>query len=186
MDGCEVGRHAQGLCKKHYSRAKNAGELAISKPLPLSERFWSKVDKSEGCWNWTGQRNELGYGLFWLNGKGGNRAHRFAYEDMVGPIPEGMVLDHRCHNASCVNPAHLRACTQKQNSEHKRGAYRGNPSGIRGVHWRKDTAKWTGSVMHNYKAYRVGSYDNKWEAEAAVLALRLELFTHNDIDRRAA
>jgi hypothetical protein len=186
MEGCEKPNHAQTLCKTHYTRARLGGELNISKRLPLDERFWAKVAKSDGCWNWTGQVNELGYGLFWRDGRGGHRAHRIAWELTNGPIPEGMVLDHRCHNATCVNPDHLRVCTQKQNTEHKRGAYRGNPSGIRGVHWRKDTNKWTGSVMHNYKKYNVGCFDTKREAEAAVIALRLELFTHNDVDRRAA
>lgn len=186
VDGCEASSHAHRLCSPHYKRAVRAGDIEVKQPAPLAARFWEKVAKTEGCWNWTGQVNELGYGLFWLNGKGGYRAHRMAWELTNGTIPDGMVIDHRCHNAGCVNPSHLRVCTQKENSEHKRGAYKGNPSGLRGVHWRKDTKKWTGSVMHNYKMYRVGSFETKEEADAAVTALRLELFTHNDIDRRVA
>jgi hypothetical protein len=183
-EGCGQQQHAKKYCKKHYELARKSGEIVAAKKKSLPERFWEKVEKTDTCWNWTGQRNELGYGLMWLNGKGGYRAHRMAYELSIGPIPEGMVIDHRCHNASCVNPAHLRACTQKQNSEHKIGASKGNPSGRRGVHWRKDTNKWTGSVMHNMKLYHIGSYTDIDEAEAAVLALRLRHFTHTDIDRQ--
>ena len=184
FEGCEKRYEKKGYCNTHYRRVQRRGTPADPVPVTLAERFWAKVDKTDGCWNWKGQTNELGYGLVWLDGKGNNRAHRIAYELTVGPIPEGLVLDHKCHNASCVNPAHLRACTQKQNSEHKRGAYRGSLTGIRGVSWRKDTKKWVAYVTHNYKMHRLGCFEDIRDAEAAVIAKRLELFTHNDIDRQ--
>jgi len=77
-------------------------------------RFWSKVSKTENCWNWTGWLR-LGYGQFNV-GRRKFAAHRVAYELTVGPIPEGMQLDHLCRNTRCVNPAHLEPVTPVENT----------------------------------------------------------------------
>jgi hypothetical protein len=79
------------------------------------ERFWSKVDKTESCWNWTASKNTQGYGGFKLNGKV-KKAHRVAYELTRGHIPDGLVLDHLCRNHSCVNPDHLEPVTHRENT----------------------------------------------------------------------
>lgn len=76
-------------------------------------RFWSKVVKTEFCWLWTGAAHKKadGYGRVDANGKR-FLAHRFAYELLVGPIPEGHELDHVvCENTRCVNPAHVEPVT---------------------------------------------------------------------------
>lgn len=76
--------------------------------------FWAKVDKSGGCWLWTGKTLVRGYGQTWID----NRkvyAHRLAYELAVGPIPPGLVLDHLCHTPACCNPEHLEPVTQSEN-----------------------------------------------------------------------
>lgn len=81
------------------------------------DRFWAKVEKGDGCWLWTGNVAGGGYGRFYP-GKPGPvsiAAHRFAYEVEVGPIPDGLVLDHTCRVRLCVNPAHLDAVTQREN-----------------------------------------------------------------------
>jgi HNH endonuclease len=68
-----------------------------------------------GCWVWTGKISKNGYGAVTVNYKSVG-AHRFFYEELVGPIPEGLVLDHLCRNRACVNPAHLEQVTCRVNN----------------------------------------------------------------------
>ena len=76
--------------------------------------FWAKIDKSGICWEWTGSKNNGGYGLFGLNYKM-RSAHRVSYEIKWGKIPDGLVINHMCRNRGCVNPDHLEVVTQKVN-----------------------------------------------------------------------
>jgi hypothetical protein len=83
-------------------------------------QFWAKVSKagSVDCWVWRAARIPDGYGQFG-NGDDPSRstlAHRVAYELLVGPIPEGLVIDHLCRNRPCVNPAHLEPVTRRENT----------------------------------------------------------------------
>jgi hypothetical protein len=156
----------------------------------LAERFWEKVDR-EGplnddgtrCWLWTASTLPKGYGKFSVGGKYGGwaYAHRVAYELMRGPIEE--FLDHRytCPK-NCVNPDHLRPATKKQDAENLTGPYSTNKCGVRGVCWTK--GKWQVVVKHHGKNYYGGRFIVLAEAEAAAIALRNRLFTHNDLDRR--
>lgn len=89
------------------------------KPRPLPERFMEKVEEHDsGCWLWTGQLQPNGYARFMVGSRsdGSPRkvlAHRWAYEHFIGPIPEGMTIDHvrdrGCRHRNCVNPEHLEA-----------------------------------------------------------------------------
>ena len=98
-------------------------------------RFWSYVDKSStehpDGWLWTGEIESNGYGRIYVDGKR-QGAHRFAYELLVGPIPEGLTVDHQCHNRDagcrglcvhrrCVRPEHLILATYRENVLASRG-----------------------------------------------------------------
>ncbi|MBA4019174.1 MAG: HNH endonuclease [Pirellula sp.] len=84
------------------------------------KRFWSKVEKIEGgCWIWTAGKVAGGYGhiTFRRDGKQVDQlAHRLAYQLLVGPIPEGLEIDHLCRNRACVNPEHMEAVTSRVNT----------------------------------------------------------------------
>ena len=71
-------------------------------------------DAATGCWLWQNASTPPGYGVFYLWGKQ-TYAHRASYELHVGPIPEGLVIDHLCRNRRCVNPEHLEPVTQRIN-----------------------------------------------------------------------
>lgn len=76
--------------------------------------LWSKVDKTDSCWNWTAALNHYGYGVVRVE-KRARMAHRHIYELLVGPIPERRDLDHLCRNRRCVNPAHLEPVSRRTN-----------------------------------------------------------------------
>lgn len=86
------------------------------KSLPL--RFESKVERTDTCWLWLGATNSRGYGCWGVEGVS-QLAHRVAYELLVGPIPEGLTIDHLCFNKVCVNPAHMEPVTREENSRRK-------------------------------------------------------------------
>lgn len=157
---------------RHYGHGKS-----------YEQRFWEKVEKTDGCWQWTGACNDKGYGQLSI----GARiiyAHRFSWEWHYGPIHRRLDIDHTCFSHGCVNPGHLRPATRKQNMENLPGLQKNNTSGVRGVWWDKARDRWIARVNHNQRPVHVGRFVRLEDAEAAVLAKRLELFTHNDLDRR--
>lgn len=145
----------------------------------VEERFWSKVDKTGDCWTWTAACTPDGYGKIRHEGKL-VYAHRLSYEWMHGEIPEGMYIDHRCFQRNCVRPDHLRLVTNAQNHQNRRGAQSNSTTGVRGVGWHKASRKYQAQVTLNGKSYSAGYYDTLEAAEAAVIAKRRELFTHDD------
>lgn len=162
----------------------------VSQPSPQPStrieweaRFWKKVDKSGDCWLWIAGKDAYGYGQFSIGFKK-VKPHRLSYEMAKGPIPEGMVIDHRCHNRVCVNPAHLRAITQKQNTENRSEATSG-AAGFRGVTLRP-SGRFVVQVKHNQQRHYGGTFNTIEEAAEAARQLRLQLFTHNDLDRKAS
>lgn len=159
----------------------------MGKVVPLEDRFWAKVDKSGECWRWTAATDSHGYGQIVLPGTPVKKApaHRLSWALANGPIPDGLFIDHVCHNTLCVRPEHLRLATNKQNLEN-RGAQANSKSGVRGVNWHKAAGKWRAVVKHNMVHHYIGLFASIDDAEAAVKAKRNELFTHNDTDRIAS
>lgn len=86
----------------------------------IADRFWQKVDFTDTCWLWTEGRSKGGYPIFHIPKVGGADrqivyAHRYAYGFCVGPIPEGLTIDHLCETKLCVLPEHLEPTTLRVN-----------------------------------------------------------------------
>lgn len=86
-----------------------------ARKLSIAERFESKVLKTDGCWLWQRAKSSSGYGVFGVAWGHSMCAHRFAYEQAVGPIPDGLEIDHLCSNRLCVRPDHLEPVTREEN-----------------------------------------------------------------------
>lgn len=138
-DGCAKAVFCRCLCKSHYEWLRKRGLLTVDRhrALPVADRFWAKVDKSGDCWVWTSSLYRFGYGQFFLSRGKSISAHRYAYEALVGPVPQGLELDHLCHtrdlscpggwtcpHRKCVNPAHLEPVTHAENMARGRNAGR--------------------------------------------------------------
>lgn len=85
------------------------------------KHFWSKVRLTESCWLYEGHVAKDGYGRFNPWRPGGSKspllAHRLAYENLVGDVPDGLQLDHLCRVRNCVNPEHLEPVTSRVNTQ---------------------------------------------------------------------
>jgi len=79
------------------------------------ERLWTKVLKTDHCWLWLGSKSPKGYGAIQIRGKR-LYVHRLTYEWLIGPIPDGLTLDHLCGTRNCVRPTHLEPVTRGENA----------------------------------------------------------------------
>jgi hypothetical protein len=187
VEGCDKPGRNRGMCSMHYERWRKTGTTDSQRPT-TEQRFWSKVDTSAGpdaCWPWTGTLHRAtGYGLFLPTGQRKYaRAHRFMYELTHPNELGGKQVDHICINRICVNPAHLRLATKKQNMENRLGAQRNSTTGARGV-TRLASGKFRAQVQHNGANHYRGTFATIGEAAEAARLLRCGLFTHNDVDRQ--
>jgi len=117
VDGCDRSdRLTRGMCLLHYTRWKRSGDpTKVNRyvtPDEIERGFarFAQVNQRTACWRWLGTvgGNKRPY-------LGGHLAYRVAYELYVGPIPEGMEIDHLCGNGQCVNPGHLEPVTSAEN-----------------------------------------------------------------------
>ena len=121
-----------------------AARCGLQDRLDLWLRFekFVSVDR-RGCWLWVGT-NRKGYGYFYDRGHHATRAHRFLWEQINGPVPNGLELDHLCRNTKCVNPNHLEAVTHLENM---RRGWNATKSYCKNGHLRTDES----SYLHEYK-----------------------------------
>lgn len=130
ITGCTALARKRGWCNKHYQRWRLHGDPLRERQLrPPEERFWAKVEKTDTCWLWTAARSDTGYGSFAFRRDAIRNAHKVAYEMLIGPVPEGLQLDHLCRVRHCVNPAHLEPVTARENG--RRG------TGLQAIHAKK-------------------------------------------------
>lgn len=109
---------------KTYCDAECYHASRVGTGRPIEQRFWEQVDKNGPvptnrpdlgpCWVWTGKLNKKSH-YAQLNTEREKYAHRVSYELLIGPIPDGLELDHLCQNRACVNPAHLEPVTRQVN-----------------------------------------------------------------------
>lgn len=138
IDGCTKSVHVKkiGLCNAHYLRLRRHGSPEAGRRSPSFAdpvtRFWAFVDRGDDdeCWPWNGALTK-GYGAMNIEGKT-CKAHIVSYEMVKGAVPEGMVLDHLCHDPNecsgrescphrrCCNPSHLAAVTPARNAARDR------------------------------------------------------------------
>lgn len=120
VEGCERRNFGHGFCQMHYARWRRHGDPLVvdesRQPKPLRERLLGRIniDPNTGCWIWRGFRKPDGYARVGRNGKL-VYVHVASYEEFVGPVPEGLELDHLCRNPSCLNPDHLEPVTHAEN-----------------------------------------------------------------------
>lgn len=177
VDGCmNGGKMTRGWCKTHYARWRKYGD-----PRGRGEKTWyatpaeafaARTQPEGECVVWTGS-GKNGYGQIW-DGKRLVMAHRWAWEQAYGPIPDGMFVDHRCWNRACVSVSHLRLATRAQNQWNRSGAASRKWDLPRGVSPNKDGYKAT--VKHHGERHYLGTFPTVAEADAAAVKKRAELF----------
>ena len=141
--------HCQGLCPRHYDNLRNYGH-------PVPRRDWSIEEALDDvgwvitagdCWEWRGARNDSNYGMVTLVRKGLDKArvHRIMFERYFGPIPDGMIVRHKCDNPPCSNPDHLELGTKADNTRDMME---------RGRHWRYGATE----CLNGHDLTKPGSY----------------------------
>lgn len=111
--GCTTPAKYRGkrLCNRHYLRIWKRGTTELpTKPTVRQQIEAAVFVDEEGCWRWLDSVSPNGYGRI-----GVEYAHRLAFEEFVGPIPDGMTIDHLCRVKTCCNPDHLEAVSLREN-----------------------------------------------------------------------
>lgn len=160
----------------HYARWLRNGTTDRVKPLPLGpEASLEMLTLRDGdCLIWTGSKVTGGYGQMSFGGGRSGLVHRWVYEQAYGPIPDGMEVDHVCHNRACVELAHLRLATRAENTRYRSGVRRSQTAtGVRNV--RRDGRRFRVRVPFGGEMYG-GAHDTLEAAAAEAELLRVQLY----------
>lgn len=114
IEGCTRRLSARDWCHTHYMRWKNTGSPTGTARKSPAQRFWAKVRVEGECWIWTAASTH-GHGVFFDESGRQVYAHRWVYESMIAPIPDGLTIDHLCRRTLCVNPYHLEPVPDRVN-----------------------------------------------------------------------
>ena len=177
IDGCERKHYARGWCRTHYRRWQRHGDplAGNTKYTDPEEAFLARTEPLvwSDCIIWTGTTNRAGYGRLSVNGRMVG-AHRYAWERVNGPIPDGMEVDHKCWERSCVNVDHLRLATRAQNNANLSGV-RKNGGGLpRGVS--RYRRRYMARVSLNGTEHYLGLFDTPEAASIAAQNKRSLLY----------
>lgn len=119
--------HTKGRVRGEHMKYLPGHRNRVSTAKDPSTRFWAKVRSADAdaCWIWQGHLMPNGYGTFASNAKGRKvLAHRYAYEELIAPIPGGLTIDHLCRTTACVNPWHMEPVPRAINLARDREARR--------------------------------------------------------------
>ena len=167
MDGCHEKKHALNFCMMHYARFRKHGDASIT--LRPRKSWPEDAIEEVDCLVWPYNLDTHGYGTVTVNRKK-KLAHRHAWECANGTIQSGMLVDHMCHNPSCIKIEHLRLATRSQNNANRKGATVESKTGIRNVYENS-----RGFYVVVQKKY-FGTYSSLEEAELIAKTRRDELF----------
>lgn len=177
VDGCSRKHVGRGYCGMHLQRWRKHGnaETRGSRWNHASERLYRDTRRTGECVERTVGIGINGYSTISVSGKP-QLAHRYAWSLANGPIPEGMYIDHRCHNTACVNVEHLRLAAPEQNNWNRGDLHPTNTSGYRGVTWDKNRSCWAAQVSHRGKHMHQRGFSTPEEAAEEARRMRNDLF----------
>ena len=179
---CEKPLRCRGMCETHYSNMRKHGTpYAPPRPrgprVPVADVIAARSRREGDCLIWTGGTDRKGYGELRTGGKT-KKAHRLVWEIQNGEIPDGIMLDHICHNKACIEVRHLRFATNQQNQMNRRGPNRGRKYDLpRGVYMNPRLKKpYLAIITKDRKLHNLGAFATLEEAHAARLDAENRLF----------
>lgn len=176
IDSCDAATSARGWCRKHYRKWQDYGDPeapARRHHGNPSAALAARVKADGDHLVWSGPLTETGYGKMW-DGERVSPAHRVAWVLANGPIPDGALIDHACHNRACVKVGHLRLATPAQNNRNRRSAPINSTTGFRNV--RVVNGRYRVDLQLNGSKVYGGEYRDLEDAREAAHALRLANF----------
>ena len=176
IDGCEKPRKAREFCSMHWQRWREHGDPLGAAYQGPEAAFLAKTEPlvgDPGCTIWTAATDRYGYGRMWIDGRHVG-AHRYAWERVHVPIPDGMMIDHVCWEPSCVNVEHLRLATHAENSRYLSGVRKNGRGLPRGVY--RSGRGYRARVKHDGTQHWLGTFGTVEEASQAAETKRAILF----------